>query len=461
MSDPRLTTFGVVVNQLSGKQRDKLVVFSKVKSSYDKQKQIAVYQPLKVDGKSYFIVPRNWAFAEYPEVSLLIPPTPKFKNKIHLETKPRKLQEDALTKIINSFREKHCAFIVAGCAFGKSLLSLLLVEKYQKKTLIVVDNKTLMRQWKSEEIEKHFKGSVNVYFWTSSHKNTCNFSDAHIVIATVQTLIKDRYERTDFDTFNLVIFDEVHVFAPEKFSRVFLKISPRYIMGITAEEERSDGLEKVYEHFLGKPTFTYHNKEENGNFVDVIPHFLSGYVNKIEEKEYMDAKFELAQCAPRNKFIIDKITEIFPLTPTSSPRSGILILSCYREHLVLLYYLLLKRDIRYASKSGIIYGGLGEEQTKKLSKKEIIFGIDKICAKSFNAPHLDTLLITLPFKTLIRQISGRVVRKKHKNKVQIIDLIDKDYIPFKLHWIYRKKFYGTRPKFTIKERKKDKFDEEE
>jgi len=453
MANPRLTPIGVIVDELSGRKKDKLVVFSIVKSKYDKQKAISVYQPLEIDDEIRYIVPRGWAYNEYGKIKLLLPKVPKFKIPIKLKTIPRKLQKNALSKICTSFDEKSCAFIVAGCAFGKSLLSLFLVEKYQKKALIVVDNKTLMRQWKSEEIERHFEGKINTFFWTSSHKNDCTFKEAHIVIATVQTLIKDHHSYSEFTCFNLVIFDEVHVFAPEKFSRVFLKASPRYIVGITAEENRTDGLEKVYEHFLGKPVFIYHNKEENGNDVIVKRKKLKGYVPNIKNMDYMEAKFELAQCDERNKMLIKMIVDIIPPSSSSSTTGGLLVLSCYREHLVLLYYLLIRHDVRYAKKSGIIFGGLGEEQTKKISKKEIIFGIDKICAKSFNAPHLDCLLITLPFKTLIRQICGRVVRKKHEHPVQIFDLIDGEYFPFKLHGKYRYDFYCSRPKFSVIEMK--------
>ena len=429
---------------------DELEIKSEVTYKYAKPKKVNVWLRIKDEKTIYYSLPRAWAFKNITHRPLkYFPELPKFKTKYKLKTIPYKLQEKAFNIILESFKKTNTAFIIAGCAFGKSLLSLMLFCYFQKRILIVVDNKTLRGQWKTEEIDKHIIPTPKVYFWGGGNFDENEFKNADIVIGTIQTMIKDRYDNNIFKTFTLVIFDEVHVFAPEKFSRIFFKCSPEYILGITAEEGRTDGLEKVYELILGKKVFWYQNKEENGNDIIVKRHFIENSLN-IKYEDFMNAKFYLAEQETRNKYIVNLVEKI------KNKRTGILILSSFREHLLLLYYLFLEKDPKNRKISGLLYSG--SDNIDKIVTKKIIFGIDKICAKSFNAPHLDTVIIALPFKSLIRQICGRVVRKKHKNNVVIYDIIDTGKLMpffFNSHSEFRLDFYKSRPRFSIKNKEID------
>ena len=124
--------------------------------------------------------------------------------------------------------------IEAATGFGKSTLGLIIkakmkkftTMKYNGKVIIVVPTTPLKKQW--ENIMKNLGFYENI--------------EVH-VINTV-ALSKGFYRDTD-----LLIIDEIHLMAADKFSRIFQRINYSWILGLTATLSRLDGKERLLKRF--------------------------------------------------------------------------------------------------------------------------------------------------------------------------------------------------------------------
>lgn len=65
--------------------------------------------------------------------------------------------------------------------------------------------------------------------------------DGRHVFASVQSLHKDRLESVEPDAYDMVIVDEFHHAAAPTYKRLLEHLAPRYLLGLTATPERTDG----------------------------------------------------------------------------------------------------------------------------------------------------------------------------------------------------------------------------
>jgi superfamily II DNA or RNA helicase len=102
--------------------------------------------------------------------------------------------------------------------FGKTYCAVLAIQDMndrfpERTTLVVVPTRYLSSQWKNEVINHGLK---------------------NVTVLVVNTAIK---KNGDYD---LLVLDEIHNYAAEKFSNVFKCIKYSFVMGLTATLERSD-----------------------------------------------------------------------------------------------------------------------------------------------------------------------------------------------------------------------------
>jgi len=65
--------------------------------------------------------------------------------------------------------------------------------------------------------------------------------DGRHVFASVQSLHRDRLQRVEPDAYDMVIIDEFHHAAAPTYERLLDHVTPRYLLGLTATPERTDG----------------------------------------------------------------------------------------------------------------------------------------------------------------------------------------------------------------------------
>ena len=89
------------------------------------------------------------------------------------------------------------------CGGGKTCLSLYIISKLQKKTLVIVHKDFLLKQWR-ERIEQ-FLPSARVGLIKAK---VIDIEDKDIVVGSLQSLSMKEYDKGTFDEFGFVIIDE-------------------------------------------------------------------------------------------------------------------------------------------------------------------------------------------------------------------------------------------------------------
>jgi superfamily II DNA or RNA helicase len=125
-------------------------------------------------------------------------------------------------------RWKKCgarATIEAATGFGKTTMAFIAIKKmmtlksltYNKSVLVVVPTTKLKQQWR---------------------KNLDKIGLQHVEVQVINTVSLTEGFKRQVD---LLIMDEVHLFAADKFRRVFERVQYSWLLGLTATLERMDG----------------------------------------------------------------------------------------------------------------------------------------------------------------------------------------------------------------------------
>jgi superfamily II DNA or RNA helicase len=149
-------------------------------------------------------------------------------------------------KIIYDKVTDNC-LINANCAWGKTFTSLAIATKLEQKTLIIVHNISLRKQWE-EEIEKVLGITPGIIGGGKVNHNS------PITVANIQTLRSRALGLKD--EFGLIIVDEVHHAPAKEFEDTLNIFRARYKIGLSATLERKDGLHVVLPDYFGMDVYT-------------------------------------------------------------------------------------------------------------------------------------------------------------------------------------------------------------
>ena len=147
---------------------------------------------------------------------------------------------------------------------GKSILGIYLAYATQQRTLVIVHKDDLVKGWK-EDVDLCFGGKVDC----GLIKAKSRVLGQQITIATVQTLSRMSLEEFNSLTnkFGMIILDEMH-HCPSSSYSVVTKFPVRYLVGLTATPERTDGLEHIMNLYFGGFAYKYKNE---GVEKDILP----------------------------------------------------------------------------------------------------------------------------------------------------------------------------------------------
>ena len=120
------------------------------------------------------------------------------------------------------------ATIVATTGFGKTRLALNTIDKFltindQTFVLIVVPTEVLKKQWIDQLIERDLISNCRVEI--------------------INSVIKSDWEC------DLLIQDEIHLYAADSFKRIFECVNYKFVMGLTGTLERLDGKEAIIKRY--------------------------------------------------------------------------------------------------------------------------------------------------------------------------------------------------------------------
>ena len=312
--------------------------------------------------------------------------------------------------------------IKLGTGYGKTYIALKVIETLLRAgacggSLIVVPRIDIFTQFKGA-IEKHFReGTLGVIRGRTTRL-------APITLTTVQTLqrrIKDSSLSSLRDQFGIVIFDEAHQAVPRKTRQVVEAFNAKYLYGLTATPERTDGQGEAIKFIFGPIIIDKELPRKNPQ-VKLCP-FVSSIPMSHEYARIIKCQTEHQG---RNSFIAEVVSQ------SVSEGRKVLCLTKRVAHYEKIALLLKEKGVAVVS---LTSGGTTKQRESALeivrsssSSASVICGTFSLLSVGVDIPYLDTLVIAGDLKSsvLTKQSVGRILRiLQGKAEPLIIDIWDR------------------------------------
>jgi superfamily II DNA or RNA helicase len=375
-------------------------------------------------GEQLFGSPKETKITEGDDISL------EFQGTLRDMQVP--VVEKYLDKVLNE-KEGGGGLLELPCGFGKTSISLYILCKLKKKTLVIVHKEFLMNQW-IERIQQ-FIPNAKI---GKIQGQIIDIEGKDIVLGMLQSLSMKDYPASLFDCFGLTIIDEVHHISSEVFSCALFKLVTKYMLGLSATMERSDGTTKVFKMFLGEVVY----KQERSKDEEVIVRGIT-YQTNDEEFNELELDFrgkpasskmlsKICNYNRRSEFILKIVEDMF----IENPKQQIMIIASYRN--ILAYFFEAINHKKFAT-VGYYVGGMKEAALKQTENKQVVLATYSMAAEGLDIKTLTTLVMATPM-TKIEQSVGRILRQKHEKPPIVVDIID-THSNFQNQWAKRRRFF--------------------
>lgn len=378
----------------------------------------------KNDTISFF--PR-YLYTQYPSPLLYIHEKPQIFDEINLKFNGtlRDNQKPIVNFILNLYKQNNQVngILKAVPGIGKTVMSVYLASKLKLKTIIIVDNTTLLTQW----INAFTKFTNITSDEIAIFKQQLFKTDTSITIAMIQTLtrrlkvnMKKTYDIIDENKFGLVIYDEVHnTSSAAEFAKGSLLFTTKNVLGLSATPFQTGISELLMKHTIGN--VIYESTE-----YELIPHYKFIYYESNISNKYVylinKSSYEVSK-AIYNKAIIEQKEYLdLILTYTKyllSAKHKIIIICFTRKQVEIISEMLTQNNIENTMFYGI---------QKKINYTEnILVATYSFAGKGFDYAELSGMILACPLagKKSIIQTVGRILREyKGKTSPEVIDLVD-------------------------------------
>ncbi|QGR53954.1 ATP-dependent helicase [Moumouvirus maliensis] len=421
----KITRFGYIVNKkyfdqnkISKIKKDLTVTPFKI-GKFQRYTQNNTFQ-LYVENGDYMGIPKHYGLENIGDPDINKVELYKYPKQNMIYTgKLRPHQEMVVEKIVKGFDEHGGGVLVLGCGSGKTNIAIYLACLYKLPTLFIV-HKTFLKN----QVIDRIKTNTNIKEIGIIQRKTVKHKFP-FVVAMVQSLAKIDYDDNIFKDFGMVIIDEVHHMGAKNFSKVYQKISSKYMLGISAEHNRTDGMYKIINWYMGP---ILHKEEQKPNDMVVVKKFnyrtsnkerIKLIKNNFDEPNRSVMVTNLVYIKYRNRFILKLIQQLY------DQGKNILCLSGRLKQINLLYKLL-DSDEYTKGNVGKYVGGMSEDNLKQSATKQIILGSYGMAEEGLDIEGLNVVLLLTP-KSAIKQSVGRILRKEvYEEHPIVIDIVDAD-----------------------------------
>jgi len=440
--DKKITRFGYIINKKSlddktlNETKDDLTVKPFVMGSFNKFSKKDNSFPIYLENGDYMAVPKYYGFEKFgqPEINRL--ETYKYPvQEMTFTGKLRPNQQIIVNKITEGFKKHRGGLLIAGCGSGKTNMAIYIACKYKLKTLFIV-HKTFL---KNQAINR-IKSITNIKEVGIIQQKKVE-TDYPFVVGMVQSLSKIDYDDEIFKDFGMIIIDEVHHMGARNFSKVYQKMTAKYMLGISAERRRNDGMYKIINWYMGP---ILHAEEQKPNDMVVVKNFYyktsntdrslvitNKYTNEPDRSTMVT---NLVYIKKRNRFILKMIEELF------DQGKNVLCLTGRLKQVNLLYILLNKNEY-IKGNVGKYIGKMSEDELAESATKQIIIGTYSMAEEGLDIENLNVVILCTP-KSAIKQSVGRILRKDvYEEHPIVIDIIDEDNFIFKKQSKIREAYY--------------------
>jgi len=343
--------------------------------------------------------------------------------------------------------------ICVPCGYGKTFMAIWLACQLRKRFLVVVHQEFLMEQWR-KELEGSIPG-IRIGVIQQNKVQTGMMPPPELTVAEIKTRLKalglpvggtraillarlravePEPESAEYDCcicmlqtvasrdwpvdafsgFGFTIFDECHHLGAEHFSKALMSIQTKHMLGLSATPERIDGLDNVFQWFIGPIRYQIKVREADDSvevrvlkFTSADPAYAAEPTDCRGEVSRPRLCNQLAEYTPRTKAICDE------LEPALKEGRKLLVLSDRRAHLEAF-----EAEFRARGFTSIGYyvGGMKTEARDESATEQIILATFTLAAEGMNVRDLNTVALVTP-KSRIEQAVGRIFRLKKEERV--------------------------------------------
>lgn len=381
-----------------------------------------------------WFIPRYWAEQHIgcPEQILFSPSTKPHLTDAFTGT-PRPNQADACRFLegLLSQNKLVLARFNLYTSWGKTFFAMM-AAKLLGTRMLIVSHKTVLLDQYLGEIEKFFaSNTVKVGFLNGKKKCNLNDETYDVVLATVQSILR---LSAPVNSFGLVIIDEVHHYGSQTFSRVGYTVNAPVMIGLSADKERSDGLDYVIDAHFGPYIYTEDPDIDQVCKLDVHAYrcHLKPKVKQAAYKKdvgWMEKMNAMCLSEERNDLIIKAVMH-FMQTDAHAAQRHILLLCKNKDQVDYIHSGL----VTALDDTLRIIQWTGDRKNRKMTHADaagahVIVATYGMLGEGVSLDFLDTLVICSQNKMNMNQAFGRILRRLFAFPYVVIDFDDVDFFP--------------------------------
>jgi superfamily II DNA or RNA helicase len=348
--------------------------------------------------------------------------TDAFKEPSGIDVAMRSVLTPEQEEAVDALSEHDLGMLIAPPGSGKTVVGCGLLARRASPTLVIVDRKPLVEQWRDRLLTHLDLDSTQVGQIGGGRKRSTGVID----VVMIQSLARrdDVAELTA--RYGLVIVDECHHVPAVTFERVVREIPVRRWLGLTATPYRRDGLQALMAMHCGPVRHTMGLGESAAlRTLDLIVHETEH--EAPDDSQHIQETFRaLVEDTRRTATICDDVVE------ATKRGRNCLVLTRWTEHLDAIAECLSERGVDPL----VLHGKLGKKARvaviEQLASPPARGGIVLVATASllgegFDCPPLDTLFLAFPikFKGSVVQCVGRILRPTvTKTRVEVHDYVD-------------------------------------
>lgn len=343
------------------------------------------------------------------------------KKPISFNGKLRGYQEGVVAEILSCCKN---GILRLDTAWGKTILSGLLIKELNKTALIIVPRNIILDQF-IDTFKELFNYDVGII-------QGKKFDIKDITVASISTLGKRDLSKIK-DKFSIILEDECHMGVSDKRIELLQQFNPKYLFGLTGTCERDDGKTEAINFLFGDV------------LIDKKLPISKPIVYKIKTGslvqpniDYAEMILELIEDEKRNNIIKNLIEK-----ETFKGRKVICLTKRVAHNSIIKE--LINKNIRCVALDSTVKNKEKIFTELRNGKGfDVVLGTFSLLSTGINLEILSTLIIAgdLRSKVLTTQSSGRCLRAMlNKPDVKIYDLVDENNGILLSQWRSRRQVY--------------------
>jgi superfamily II DNA or RNA helicase len=341
--------------------------------------------------------------------------------------KPREGQEEAIFSCIKNLRETNGSLLIARCGTGKTWMSVEIALRMHRSVCVLVHKEFLAQQW--EEAFKAISPNILVGRMQRDIVDTGRTHD--VVIAVTQSVVNPKrdYPQEFFDSFGLIICDEVHRYAASLWQGAITRFPAKYRLGVTATPERSDGLWPVISRHISPrgPILQAESLKPDIYTIKLqtpMPRELVDDAYMKVVKPWADEKMKRALTISYLGENKERTSTILQYLLKAYHKGRKIIVISERRCQLNDFASMLKANGVTDEEFGFYVGGMKQEKLDIAADRSIILSTYQMVKEGLNIPGLDTLIMATP-QAHVEQTVGRILRVcEGKRSPMVLDFVD-------------------------------------